>query len=283
MDLSCIISSGDLELYVLGQLPPDEAYKVEQLAKLFPEVEAELDAISAALEGVADAAAVPPPPSVKEGLMGKLAALKAEEEGRQAPATAAPIPTLPSSDGRSTAPVVPMRRQRTPLLAAALIGLLLCVGGLIYLASLNRQTNTRLAGVNQQLDSLQRNNTAQQQQLQTYQQTMAMLHSDEYRKIRLIQVPGKPAAEVELLWNTRTSEVYAMDLSLPQAPSDKQYQLWAIVDGKPVDAGMLTDTKMQAQKMKAFTKADAFAITLEQKGGSPTPTLEAMYVMGKTS
>ena len=179
--------------------------------------------------------------------------------------------------------MIPMRRQRTPLLAAALIGLLLCVGGLIYLASLNRQTNTRLAGLNQQVDSLQRNNTAQQQQLQTYQQTMAMLHSDEYRKIRLIQVPGKPAAEVELLWNTRTSEVYAMDLSLPQAPSDKQYQLWAIVDGKPVDAGMLTDTKMQAQKMKAFTKADAFAITLEQKGGSPTPTLEAMYVMAKTS
>ena len=35
------------------------------------------------------------------------------------------------------------------------------------------------------------------------------------------------------------------------------------------------------QKMKPFDKADAFAITLEKKGGSTTPTMEAMYVMGK--
>ena len=283
MDLSCIISSGDLELYVLGQLPPDEAYKVEQLARLFPEVQAELDAISTALEGMAEAAAVAPPPSVKTGLMDKLAALKAAEEGRPAPVASTPAPTAVPLDGAGSTPVVPLRRQRAPLMAAALIGLVLCIGGLIYLASLNRQANTRLAHLAGQVDSLQQNSMVQQQQLLSYQQTMAMLHSNEYRKIRLTQVPGKPAAEVELMWNTKTSEVYAMDLSLPQPPGGKQYQLWAIVDGKPVDAGMLTDTKMQAQKMKAFTKADAFAVTLEQKGGSPTPTLEAMYVMAKAS
>jgi len=33
--------------------------------------------------------------------------------------------------------------------------------------------------------------------------------------------------------------------------------------------------------MKNIPKAQAFAITLEKKGGSVTPTLSAMYVMGK--
>ena len=55
MDLSCIISSGDLELYVLGLLPEDEAYKISELEKLFPEIEAEINRIS---ESLLDTAAV---------------------------------------------------------------------------------------------------------------------------------------------------------------------------------------------------------------------------------
>jgi anti-sigma-K factor RskA len=35
--------------------------------------------------------------------------------------------------------------------------------------------------------------------------------------------------------------------------------------------------------MKVFPKADAFAITLEPKGGSSTPTMEEMCVLGKAS
>jgi anti-sigma-K factor RskA len=33
--------------------------------------------------------------------------------------------------------------------------------------------------------------------------------------------------------------------------------------------------------MKNVQNAQAFAVTLEQRGGSPTPTMEAMYAMGK--
>jgi hypothetical protein len=44
---------------------------------------------------------------------------------------------------------------------------------------------------------------------------------------------------------------------------------------------MLHDAKNLAQKMKVFEKAEMFAITLENLGGSPVPTMEAMYVAGK--
>ena len=67
-------------------------------------------------------------------------------------------------------------------------------------------------------------------------------------------------------------------------PSDKQYQLWAIVDGKPVDGGMILTSKRgdkyRIQKMKTFGKAEAFAVTLEDEKGNPTPK-GPMFVMGK--
>jgi anti-sigma-K factor RskA len=70
---------------------------------------------------------------------------------------------------------------------------------------------------------------------------------------------------------------------LPQAPADKQYQLWAIVDGVPQDAGVITknDKTIRIQKMKSFgnIKVNAFAITLEKEGGNPTPKGQ-MYVLG---
>ena len=69
---------------------------------------------------------------------------------------------------------------------------------------------------------------------------------------------------------------------MPQPQAGQQYQLWAIVDGKPVDAGMVEiDPGKALHRMKNIPKAEAFAITLEKAGGSPTPTLTAMFVMGK--
>jgi len=35
--------------------------------------------------------------------------------------------------------------------------------------------------------------------------------------------------------------------------------------------------------MKSFGRAEAFAITLEKTGGSPTPTMDQMYVIAKIS
>ncbi len=60
-----------------------------------------------------------------------------------------------------------------------------------------------------------------------------------------------------------------------------QYQLWAIADGKPVNAGMYTEEKDSKIALANIPKAQAFAITLEKKGGSPVPTMENMYVMGE--
>jgi hypothetical protein len=52
-----------------------------------------------------------------------------------------------------------------------------------------------------------------------------------------------------------------------------------LVDGKPLDAGVVEDLPGICQ-LKTIQRAQAFAITLEKMGGSPTPTLTQMFVLG---
>lgn len=283
MDLSCIISSGDLELYILGMLPEEEANKITQLAVLFPEVQVELNRITATLEGLGTVSTSVPSALVKDSLMGKLNALKQEEQ-KVIPFGSTIIKEAKEDNLRAEPYVIPKtRKPNKPSwpLAASVIGFVISLGALIYFISQNKQNQTELASLKQQADTLRSTVNDQQQQVLAYSQTMQMMHDKDYKKIELTGVPGKPAAMAQIFWNTKTHDVYIADVSLPQVPVNKQYQLWAIVDGKPVDAGMLIDAKNMAQKMKVFEKAEAFAITLEKQGGSPTPTMEEMYVMGK--
>jgi anti-sigma-K factor RskA len=71
-------------------------------------------------------------------------------------------------------------------------------------------------------------------------------------------------------------------LKMPTNDPQHQYQLWALVNGKPVDLGVF-DAKADSAgmiKMKAINSAEAFAVTLEPKGGSINPTMEQMMLMG---
>jgi anti-sigma-K factor RskA len=102
--------------------------------------------------------------------------------------------------------------------------------------------------------------------------------------VKMSAVATSPAhtSMATVYWNTESKDVYLLVNKLPKPVSDKQYQLWAIVDGKPVDAGTFEMPEgVSFVKLKTIPKADAFAITLEKKGGSATPDMEAMYVMGK--
>jgi anti-sigma-K factor RskA len=75
--------------------------------------------------------------------------------------------------------------------------------------------------------------------------------------------------------------VYLLVNNLPKPANDKQYQLWAFIDGKPVDMGLLdlSEKPLQLYRMKNAQTAQAFAITLEKRGNGPIPH-GAVYVKG---
>jgi anti-sigma-K factor RskA len=72
-------------------------------------------------------------------------------------------------------------------------------------------------------------------------------------------------------------------LSLPEPEEGKQFQLWALVKGLPVDAGVFNTDVSNIQRVKDIESADGWAVTLEPKGGSVSPSLDKMYLINKNS
>lgn len=277
MDLSCIISSGDLELYVLGLLPEEERRQMEQLILIFPELRAEADRISETLEAAAMQTDRAPRAVVKEKLMAAINnAGAASENTHAAPEATAP----PVDDG---AAVVTLRsRKQNYLAAASIIGLVISLAVVALLVVQKRKSSATLLALQEKADSLGLRAASLQQQALAYEQLLQVAQDENFTAVSLNNVPGKPAtAKAKVFWNKRSNEVFVVNENLPEPAPGKQYQLWAIVEGKPVSAGLLGPQKNRLQPMQGFAKAEAFAITLEKQGGSAVPTLDEMYVMGK--
>jgi anti-sigma-K factor RskA len=59
-------------------------------------------------------------------------------------------------------------------------------------------------------------------------------------------------------------------------------QLWALVNGKQVDLSIFVENpdSTYMKEMKSKASAVAFAVTLEPRGGSTSPTMDQMMVIG---
>jgi len=107
-----------------------------------------------------------------------------------------------------------------------------------------------------------------------------IINKKNFQKIALEGLEISPESLAFIYWNRSTQEVYLNVNSLPVPDRDLQYQLWGIIDGKPVDAGIFEVNLSGLQRMKDIAGASAFAVTLEPKGGSKSPTMDQMYIIG---
>jgi anti-sigma-K factor RskA len=184
------------------------------------------------------------------------------------------------------APVVPMRSSaliRPVWKWVAVAAIIIMVGSLGYiyiLADKNKKMQEEYASMLAETDDLRLQNQLVAAQLKEMQKGMSMLSDPTIAKVTMPGMGTHTENKAMVLWDTKTKDVYLMPTDLPPAPQGMQYQLWALVDGKPVDAGMMEDCSVVCT-MKNIPKADAFAITLQKQGGSPEPDMNSLYVMGK--
>lgn len=90
-----------------------------------------------------------------------------------------------------------------------------------------------------------------------------------------------PDSKVILFWNREKKKYVEQYNKLAKVEKGKQYQLWTIADGKPVNSGVLNKSKQSTdKKVIQLENIQAFAITLGKEGRSEAPTLVAMYVIG---
>ena len=270
MDIREYIQSGIIESYVLGLADAEEAAELERLRAAHPELEQAIQAFEKELEASSMQNAVP----VSSGLKSELfKQLNLEEPGTLYNDTpeGANVRTL---DVATKTPFIKY------LAAASIILFIISAGLNVYTYSKYK----KLEGENRQLalqrDQLYATNSSIQTRYNQLDKNMQLITGADMIKVALSGVPGKEGSQAVVYWNKTNKDVYLIANALPKAPKGKQYQLWALLDGKPIDAGLLDDCSSVC-KLKNIPAAQAFAITLEDEGGSPTPNLEQLFVMGK--
>jgi anti-sigma-K factor RskA len=275
------IESGILESYVLGVATAGESAEVERLALEYPAIRQELDAIRDSLETYALQYEKEPPAFLKNKIMESLFNEHTIVENRHSGSinqsvTETTEPREVISLNQNTQSSAPQRSIFK--MAASWVLLALSISANIWFFKNWKNSEEKVLALESQNQILAKEG---QTLKASYQEEVAVLQNPDTKIIKLSGQDVAPEAKALVYFNKTNQEVYLSSLSLPTVPTGKQYQLWAIVDGKPVDAGMI-DSNGNILKMKSFSNAVAFAISLEDTGGSTTEAgpKGAVYVMG---
>ena len=260
----------------MGIASGEEVRELELLSARHPEIAAAIEEQQRLMEDFASSYHLPPPEGLKETIWDKL------EQGHTGKPAAFPTAAERERTGTTLPPQeIKTRRLYTPLAAAVALLVISLVFNLIYWQR-TQSSKRELAAIKSEQEKILASNRQMQQRIDETHKHMAMMMDPAMKPVHLAGVGNHTANNAMLMWDTRTKDVYLSLKDLPKPPSGMQYQLWAIVDGKPVDAGVYDmDSGDMMQKMKVIASAQMFAITLEKAGGSPTPTLTEMYVAGK--
>ena len=265
------ILSGIVESYVLGLASPDDGAEFELMCDAHQEVRAARNSFELQLEQSLLQQKMQPPRALKSRIFSEIGM----EKDEQPPLIISGKPIL-----------IPRKGFARYVAAASLILLLGSVLLNLYLLNQYKKSIAQykeLAATQAQITGA---NQIRQTKLETYENALSHMKNPMMAIVKMPSTPSSPAPSsmATVYWNTESKEVYLLVNQLPMPVPDKQYQLWAIVDGQPVNAGIFDmDKDLSFVKLKTIPKAEAFAITLEKKGGSTTPTMDAMYVMGKVT
>ena len=279
-DSQAYIASGRLEQYVLGELDAAGQAEVEAQAARWPDVRQELNELLTGLSVYAQAHALPPPAGLRERVLsGVLAEIAA------AP-VAAPLMRVSASNPANAQVTQPVAATPAARFSgwgiAASVALLLSLAANAALYSRWQQASTDLLASR---TSFAQTTQVQERRYAATQEQLSVLRSPaEYQMVALAGTPAHHEARARVLFSRVSHRVYLDVQQLPALPAGKQYQLWALDQGKPVDAGMLTAATAAGdslQHMKDVASAQAFAMTVEPAGGSADPTMDTMTVIGK--
>lgn len=280
MNVKEYIESGILEAYVLNTLSEKECNEVLANIAEYPELAAEVAAIETAMLDFAKANAKEPPAFMQDQIWN---AIESENSKFKSQNTDYITPAAPVT---KTIPLTPKPQQSWARAAVWVALATSALANFILLGQRNKATQEQVAMV-QKVDSL----SSQQKQLalliDRYKKASDMLADTAMQTIVMHTMqPGHPMAAT-VYWSKANGEAYLSIDKLPMPPKGMQYQMWVIQNGKPVDMGVLPNdliasTGMDKVHMKV-TDGQAFAISLEKEGGSPTPTAENIYVLGKVS
>lgn len=250
------IQSGVIESYVLGLATEAERQEIEAMCRQYPEIEQALHDFEVSLEKHLLKEAINPPEDLKQKILLSL--------------------NITNNNSYQKNGHVPVRRINLwRWVAAACIVLLAGTGYLFYgtwdkyhklLAEKNSLENTT--------------NTPDRDEI------MAALHPIVQRPSVKWSIMAEPKntshCMAHVYWDSLSTSTYLLLGNIPRPLSDKQFQLWALQDNQATNLGLFDIQKEgKLVQMRNVTNGKVFVITIEPKGGSATPSLNATYARGE--
>lgn len=253
MDINNYIASGIIEMYVMGICSAEEEAEMELLRTRYPQLNEAILQFEMAFE--------------------KNALQHSSETG-----TEIDTKILQSLNALQT-PVFEMNSKQQRInsinwlkpVAAAAILLLAASSVLNY--TLYKKTNSQQIALN----------AVQESKSSLPASDYAILKNPRITPVAMYGVASHSICRCTMFWDKKTGKIYIMIHHLVPTGTERKYQLWAMVNDKPVNVGMIDDSiRDRFIELKNVPEgATAFSVTLENAGGSATPTVEETYLYGK--
>ena len=255
------IESGILELYIFGLLSEEENLKVKEMADNNEDIRTEILSIEKAIIDLSYAVSPNLPAEVYEKIRRKLIEKHTD------------VVQIPRKTGVSGF-----------IGWAAAVILLLGLGFQYY--KYNEATEEIQAKTTER-DKFEQMLANVSDENNKNEKALAIIRDKDNNVIPLEGQQAAPNAYAKVYLNTEEDKIYVDIAGLPEPPEGKVYQVWALMLDPltPTSIGVLDNTQKSQNKgiyaVDNFEGAQAFGITLEPAGGSPTPTLEQLYTLGK--
>jgi anti-sigma-K factor RskA len=244
-----IVESGRLERYLLGVLPNDERIEVEAALKKDPDLRAHVDQLEKDLETMAMENAVSPPNNVKQAVFRQLQ-----------------MDT--SNKVIKLKPVKPARNFTA--IAASLAALFMLSSFWLYQKMNGIQADLKV--VKEQNNLLLKEKENLEKGIEATNKWLVAVNDPETEKLIMKGNEILPEATAISYVNHTEKTVILNASGLPDLGEDKDYQLWADVDGEMIDMGVIPKNSDMVA-MTYIADAESLNITIEPAGGSDHPTV----------
>ena len=248
-----IVKEGLLEAYFLGELPAEQEQQVFEVLQSDSELKKQYEDLEKSMEKLAMENAVTPPSIVKENLLNQI--------------------STPEKESNTKPKVITGVFYKRYFGIAASIAVLFMTASLVLWFQLDSaRTELRSTNLKQEvlMDSI---NTITQN---TLQQENLIAYVNDPNTERHLLIGNKRAPEVAVLsYVNHEQKSVLINLHNLPALENKDYQMWADVDGEMIDMGVI-DASEKMLTMNYIKDAESINITIEEKGGSDHPNVSQL-------
>lgn len=262
MNIDEYINSGIFELYVYGALSEDESEEVTRILKEYPEIKTEVEEIEKLLLDLSGAVAPSNPQFLIQAIKDKISS-------------------------RNKPLAIERKTTNWPAYIGWAASILFLVG-LFLMFNKNQELKDSLQALQAEKALMESQIAEARDDAAKTEQLLNILRD---RNIIEVPLPGQavaPDAYATAYWDKNNNVTYIDAKDLPEPPRGMVYQVWSLKMDPltPSSLGLLSEYETDENKIFSLENtnlSEGFGITLEPAGGSETPTLERLYVLGTVS